>query len=100
MKTGYYALTISILTNCLPEKAIAVMEDGNNPLHKRSYMTQSDMADAEKMFREGMTYRQIGEIYGLPRAVFAKRLQRYRDRVKEGKSESDTSTGAGTIKKH
>lgn len=71
MQDNWYALIVSILKGVLPEQAFELMENNTyKPLYGSDHT--SDMI---KMHEQGMTYRDIGEIYGISESAICKRIK-------------------------
>ncbi|MHB1421264.1 MAG: hypothetical protein ACYCX4_17080 [Bacillota bacterium] len=75
LKLNYYALTVAILTGCLPEIAFDKL-DGRR-IKKRTEYTQ-DASDMLQLRESGVTYKDIGEMYGLKKSTVFMRLKRER----------------------
>ncbi len=72
LAVGYYALTLCILKNIVPEQAIAYIETGHH-----IKLSEKDVEDMRKFKKSGMSYRQIGEMYGITHeAVYGRLRQR------------------------
>jgi hypothetical protein len=58
-------------------------------------LTPDQLAQSEKMLREGMTYGQIATHYGVSKGSFASSLWRYRDFLANGPKPKATQCQAG-----
>ena len=69
MKINYYALIVAILKDCTPERAFDLLGDDYDKVSakgaRRPDITPADIADMKIFRAEGMTYREVGELYGL-----------------------------------
>lgn len=74
---GYYSLALCILTNHTPEQAFHYFITGQKALTKT--LTDQDYEDMIK-FKETMTWREIGEIYGANEWTLYKAVARYQQR--------------------
>lgn len=74
------AMYIAILSENIatPEQAFAVIEGEKHKL------THEDTLGMVAMHLEGMTYKDIGEIYGINWSTAAKRIQRYKKDLSSG----------------
>jgi len=75
---NYYALCVSILCNCLPEVAFEKLQSNRPSKVKSSFkvLSDTDVDDMVKMHQEGLTYKQIGEIYGIDHTYVRKRIRK------------------------
>lgn len=72
---GLTALLLSIFHNMTPEQAFRKLE---NKSYKYTGITDEDIKDMVKMRNEGMTYKAIGECYGLSESQTYRRIEDYR----------------------
>lgn len=64
MKENYYALAVCILRNCTPEQAFQLLETGKKKRVKKG--TCLDVVpERQKLREQGLSYKAIGEIYGM-----------------------------------
>lgn len=75
MKETYYALLIAILTPCTPEQAFGLMESGEKK-HVDSWIRTEMLKEMIRLKKQGLTYQQIGDIYGLGKDDVFKRIKR------------------------
>jgi len=61
---GYYALTVSLVNNFLPEQSFRVLEEGVKSNANNWLKNEIDIAVLRDLRTKGMTYREIGELYG------------------------------------
>ena len=73
MEDNWYALVVAILFNQPPETAFQILEDGTRNLHY-SKLTELDTLDMIKFREEGITYKKIGEMYGISESAAYKRI--------------------------
>lgn len=74
---NYLALAICILTKRTPEMAFAFL-DGENEKKKRRDITEQDIKDMIEL-KKTMTYREIGELYGLTEGAVCNRIRYYKN---------------------
>ncbi|MGI5997862.1 MAG: helix-turn-helix domain-containing protein [Lutispora sp.] len=72
---GLTALLLSIFQNMTPEQAFRKL-DGKS--HKYTGITDEDIKDMVTMRTKGMTYKAIGECYGLSESQTYRRIEDYR----------------------
>lgn len=85
MLDGWAAFCISLVSEryILPETAFYTLEHGHVP-RGISTLTEADTRDMIAMKAQGMTYKEIGDLYGLDAtAVFNRTKRRYRAEQKE-----------------
>lgn len=75
MKDNWYVLLICILKPVTVEKAFDLFE-GVFPKVNNTAITLNDVEDMIKLKREGLTYRELGEMYGLSKDAVHKRIRR------------------------
>lgn len=79
MKENYYALLICIIR---PEynidKSLKFMMEGKIARRNNS-LSRSDVKDMISMKQQGMTYEEIGEIYGLTKGAVYRRIKRFKE---------------------
>jgi hypothetical protein len=76
---NFCALVISILKNCTPEQAFKCLDTGS------TYVTKGEaLLDAPEMIeqkKQGFTYNQIGEMFGVSGHVVFRRIKRYKESI-------------------
>lgn len=72
MKENYYALIISILLNEPPEASFQILERGKRDKY---VLSDSDTQDMIVFRKQGLKYREIGEMYGLTECAAYKRIK-------------------------
>ena len=72
---GLTALLICVFQNITPEQAFRKLE---NKTYKYTKLTDGDILDMLKMRDSGMTYKAIGECYGLSESQTYRRIEDYR----------------------
>ena len=81
MNECWYAFALALLchTHLTPERAFEQLDIGRKP--KKAYqskaITDADVADMVKM-KKTMTYKQIGQIYGMKADAVYSRIRRYK----------------------
>lgn len=72
LELNYHALTVSILTGCIPETAFDKLLTGK----AGNQLTEADYDDMAKLRKQGLKLREISEIYGgLDRAIISKKTK-------------------------
>ena len=72
IKLSYYALTVSIFSDCTPETAFEKLQH-DRPSEVRAQLSQEDLQDMQLLKSQGYTYKQLGEFYGMrPDAVYGR----------------------------
>jgi hypothetical protein len=74
MKLNYYALIVAILANCIPETAFEKLQS-NTPRSVKNQITTDDLDDMVTLHQEGLSYKEIGEIYCMEKSLLHKRLK-------------------------
>lgn len=82
MNECWYAFALALLchTYLTPERAFELLEPGRKPKRKAyqsKCITEADVSDMVKM-KETMTYRQIGQVYGMKADTVYTRIRRYK----------------------
>lgn len=87
---NYVALMMCIFTGWEPEQCFSYLETSRKPKRK-SNITEDDVLDMIRLKQNGMSHREIGEIYGLsPDAVYY-RIKRFKKVEESGWRGSDLS---------
>lgn len=75
------ALTLAICSKryMIPEQAFSVLSQ-----NQKYITTDEDKEDMLKLVEEGLSYREIGEIYGIETSNVHKTLARYKSRNEVG----------------
>jgi hypothetical protein len=71
---NFYALAVSIITGCSPEQAFYLLETGHK-MKDPNYFAD-ELADMASLRGKGVTWREIGEIFGISRNAAFKRMHR------------------------
>lgn len=71
MEFNWCALAVAILKNVLPEQAFELMER-----NVKLTVSNDDVPDMIKMRQQGMTFRQIGDVYGLTASNIFTRIKK------------------------
>lgn len=71
MDEGYMALVISILRNVSPDTAFRML-NGEERWYERRHWTAEDVEEIEALRESGMTWRMIGNTYGVTAQVVYK----------------------------
>ncbi len=83
MEENWCCLAISILCNCTPEQAEVIYEFGKNRKQKpRVKLEQEDLEGMRKHREEGLTWKQVGDLFGLSESGAFKRFKRYEEDCK------------------
>lgn len=80
MNENWCVFCIAVLKNLSPEQAFRCYEDNKD---NRGTYTAADVEDMKKLKQEGMTYKAIGEIYGISRHAIYNRLKKDRPTAME-----------------
>jgi len=79
---NYCALAVSILKDCNPETAFAKLEH-EHPAYVKTVVLPEDISLMESYRKRGLTYAQIGNIFGLSMDVVYSRIKRRRAKEKK-----------------
>ena len=84
IRLNYYALTVAILRGCTPEQAAELLETGR--LRRGRIVNTDNLADdvAEMidLKASGLTYKQVGEMFGCSADTVYTRIRRATGRLK------------------
>ena len=85
IRENWYALLIAILTGKTVESSFAVFEGWNWDL--RHSWNEAEVKRVNEMRKKGMTWNQIGDVYGMSGAAVNRAIRYARKRfgIKEGK---------------
>lgn len=72
---GYHALTIAILTHCMPELAFAKLENPNRK-YKPDDNLEIDLAIWSQMRKDGFSFPKIADLYCTTPGCVYNRLKR------------------------
>ncbi|WP_088187574.1 hypothetical protein [Desulfosporosinus sp. FKA] len=72
---NYYALALSIIGGYLPETSFAKLASPHPDLVKRIILPE-DLTLMKRYRKQGLTYKQIGDIFGLGMDVVYARIKR------------------------
>jgi hypothetical protein len=75
MILNYYALTIAILSNCFPETAFKKLQSAE-PNKTRPVILPEDIYLMHKYKSKGLSYTQIGRIYGVSKETICGQMRR------------------------
>ena len=64
VRLNYYALAVSILSECLPEMAFEKLQS-DKPGNVKNQLTSEDWDDMAKLREQGVYYKDLEAIYGL-----------------------------------
>ena len=78
---NYCALALSIIDGCFPETAFAKLEH-EHPAYVKAIILPEDVYWMDRYRAKGLTYEQIGKIYGLSMHVVYSRIKRRRAKKK------------------
>lgn len=92
LKINYYAMAVAILAECSVETAFEKLQCAY-PGKVRSChtLTPEDTEDMRKLKAEGVTWKELGEIYCVPLTTPCGRLKPRRKKVKLIASKSKTT---------
>ena len=80
MKENYYALLICILRpDYSIDRSLQAMMDEVITKKRNTSITKKDIEDMIRMKEQGMTYEEIGEIYGLTKGAVYRRIKRFKE---------------------
>lgn len=85
MDENYAALFVSIYKGVPPESAFYMMRTGKQ-LYEHSYhfiFTEQDSEDMAKLRESKITYKEIGEMYGLKEGAVFVRIKRFKESIKK-----------------
>ena len=78
LEENYLALVIAILCKKTPEQSFYILEFG---LKKLRRITKSEADEMIKYKKRGMTYKAIGEMFGITDQAAHKRIKRRKENV-------------------
>lgn len=82
MRENYYALLICIIRpDYNIDRSLQAMIDGEITKTRNTAVKKDDVEDMIRMKQQGMTYKAIGELYGMKKDAVHKRIQRYKEAV-------------------
>lgn len=79
---NYCALAVAIIKDCNPETAFTKLESPHPELIKKIILPE-DISLMEKYRKRGLTYAQIGNIFGLSMDVVYSRIKRRGQRTRK-----------------
>lgn len=79
---NYCALALSIIDGCFPETAFAKLESAH-PGAIKTVILPEDISLMQKYRKRGLTYKQIGDIFGLSMDVVYSRIKRLGQRTRK-----------------
>ena len=79
---NYCALALSIIRDCNPETAFAKLEH-EHPAYVKTVVLPEDISLMERYRKRGLTYEQIGNIFGLSMDVVYSRIKRHGQRTRK-----------------
>lgn len=79
LKENYYALVLSILKGWTPEQSFLYFETGEimRLSSIRKDITNDDVMDMVALRDQGLTYKEIGDLYNAKKDMIVKRIDRY-----------------------
>jgi len=77
LKDNYIACVMCILTGWTPEQCFDYLEKLERPRYNLN-VTEDDVLNMVRLKQSGMTYREIGEIYGLSPDATYNRIRRFK----------------------
>lgn len=78
---NHYALIVAILKGCTPEQAFERLNTGHNKTIKAK---ETEILEMIKLKSEGLTYKEIGEMYGLSDHATYRKIKRYNEKQNQG----------------
>ncbi len=78
-EVGWCALAVSILTTKTPEQAFELLD----PTDNLSVFSEKDTEDMIRLKEQGLTFKELGEIYNVHPSSVASRIKRF---LKRGES--------------
>lgn len=84
LKENYYALVLSILKGWTPEQSFLYFETGKimRLSSIRKDITNDDVMDMVALKEQGLTYKEIGDLYNAKKDMIVKRIDRYLNKKK------------------
>jgi len=79
---NYCALALSIVIDCFPETAFAKLESPR-PDTINKIILPEDISLMERYRKRGLTYKQIGNIFGLHKDVVYSRIKRSNVKIRK-----------------
>lgn len=80
MKENYYALLICIIRpDYNIDRSLQAMFEGKVTRIRNTAVKRDDVEDMIRLKQQGMTYKEIGELYGMKKDAVHKRIQRYKE---------------------
>lgn len=83
LKDNYIALAMSILTGWTADQCFTYLDTMRRPIQNRN-IAEKDIEHMVQLKQQGMTYRQIGEMFGLSSGAVFKRVKRYGQQHERG----------------
>ena len=80
VKLNYYAMAVAILAECSVETAFEKLQC-EHPSNVKSLFTSEDVEDMRKLRAQGVSWPELGEIYGIPTATAYGRLRPKKEKV-------------------
>lgn len=74
VKLNYYAFVIAIFEECSIETAFEKLQS-KHPGNVRTEFTEEDIEDMRKLRAEGISWAELGRIFGVPRTTVQSRLR-------------------------
>lgn len=79
---NYCALALSIVSDCFPETAFAKLESPR-PCLVNKIILPEDINLMKRYQKRGLTYKQIGDLFGLSMDVVYSRIKRNGERTRK-----------------
>jgi hypothetical protein len=80
LKENYYALLICILKPITIETSFQML-NGIFPKRNHTDVHKDDVKDMIRMRQQGITYREIGEVYGMSDEAIYRRIKRFKEAI-------------------
>lgn len=78
MQHNYYALVVSILRECSPERAFELLGDKRV---RNDDLTHEDVLEMMRLRAEGYSLKQVGDMYGITFSSVNTRIQRAKKKM-------------------
>lgn len=81
MEENYYALLLSILKRYTPEQSFEVLQIGK--IKQKHDIQKNDVNEMVQLKAQGLTYREIGEMFGISGDAAYTRIRRATGKLKK-----------------
>ncbi|MDD4528241.1 MAG: AsnC family protein [Candidatus Margulisbacteria bacterium] len=80
MEDNWYALVVAILLKVPPETSFKMLNEGSRKVS--SALNDNDTLDMLKYREDGITFKEIGEMYGISESAAYRRMKYYKEHKK------------------